>query len=698
MRKLKVFLFAFTVLFSVDSFPQKSGNGIMRPYTSHPTYMDSLLNRAKEIPGTRTLFSGRYKTADGKVISQFSSQPVSFRNDFGTLEAIDVRLRPSPSGRSWLADKQLHPCALNEDLSTSITLDGKGQLIFNKDVKVNGVVCKQTLSSIDQTVATIRISEDITKKITFRNGSVETDYILLHKPERGGFTASEEIEYPGDCRLVQDSKRGKPAGEKWFGDFILLSANGKEQARFHAPVCYDANGKYCSGAYVLNTANSRSSLSIIVGQSWLEKATYPVTVDPTITGPVSNWTGGSMPSCLLPNYTADSILVTIPPGITITGFYITTSYVTLNLYPVKDGRVSLKTKCFTEPAAFCDSSIIASVSTCGLYGNLQELACCYPPSCSPDSFYLVQHLSRDSAGTGCDTNYVYYDPTTLYPLSGYIIGLTDTCVWRVNTTTLCSNSCELALKAVCRNGVPPYTVSHPWSSTKVTGGTASGGCSTEGVLTLNLTIPHCPVFCGKADTIAVPPPLVVDACGDTVQGLTSRNIFINPSPQMTASPDTLTVCNGLPMDFSLSACLPGTSFTWTGSDKTSGSGVSINDTTKITSLTPLKVIYKVASVYEGCPGDTLIVQGQIDPCPIISVPNVITPNGDGINDDFVIKNLNYFPNSKVTIYDRWGLNIYHSDNYLNNWNASGFPDGTYYYVLYVSDGRKGMAGFLSILR
>ena len=69
------------------------------------------------------------------------------------------------------------------------------------------------------------------------------------------------------------------------------------------------------------------------------------------------------------------------------------------------------------------------------------------------------------------------------------------------------------------------------------------------------------------------------------------------------------------------------------------------------------------------------------------IPNVITPNGDGKNDKFVVKGLDLYPGSRLEIYNRWGNQVYRSDNYNNNWAGEGLSAGIYYYVL-----RVNMAG------
>lgn len=68
------------------------------------------------------------------------------------------------------------------------------------------------------------------------------------------------------------------------------------------------------------------------------------------------------------------------------------------------------------------------------------------------------------------------------------------------------------------------------------------------------------------------------------------------------------------------------------------------------------------------------------PCEI-TIPNVFTPNGDGVNDHFFIDNLINYPYSQLEIYNRWGKKVYSTNNYQNDWDGKGIADGTYYYVL-----------------
>lgn len=73
----------------------------------------------------------------------------------------------------------------------------------------------------------------------------------------------------------------------------------------------------------------------------------------------------------------------------------------------------------------------------------------------------------------------------------------------------------------------------------------------------------------------------------------------------------------------------------------------------------------------------------------LAVPNIITANGDGINDYFIVAGL--VANSKLSILNRWGTLIYTSDNYNNTWDGKDMrgnivPEGVYTYLLESPDG------------
>ncbi|WP_214070703.1 gliding motility-associated C-terminal domain-containing protein [Mucilaginibacter sp. dw_454] len=65
----------------------------------------------------------------------------------------------------------------------------------------------------------------------------------------------------------------------------------------------------------------------------------------------------------------------------------------------------------------------------------------------------------------------------------------------------------------------------------------------------------------------------------------------------------------------------------------------------------------------------------------LSPPKVVTPNGDGKNDTFIVPDIGLYPGSTVDIYNRWGNEVFHSNHYSNNWAGQGLADGTYFYLI-----------------
>ncbi|HRD51437.1 MAG TPA: gliding motility-associated C-terminal domain-containing protein [Flavobacteriales bacterium] len=96
----------------------------------------------------------------------------------------------------------------------------------------------------------------------------------------------------------------------------------------------------------------------------------------------------------------------------------------------------------------------------------------------------------------------------------------------------------------------------------------------------------------------------------------------------------------------------------------------------------------------GCT-DTVSINYLIRPADI-EIPNVFSPNGDGYNDAFVIRNIECFEN-ELAIYNRWGMVVFETRGYRNDWHGANQPEGTYYYVLRLDDGRE-FTGHLTVLR
>jgi large repetitive protein len=105
-----------------------------------------------------------------------------------------------------------------------------------------------------------------------------------------------------------------------------------------------------------------------------------------------------------------------------------------------------------------------------------------------------------------------------------------------------------------------------------------------------------------------------------------------------------------------------------------------------------------------CNGNGIPNYRDTEPCDV-NVPEGFSPNGDGVNDFFVI----YNPNGRrieLSVYNRWGNLVFESSNYLNTWDGKAnsglvfgnqLPDGTYYYIIRV-DGQEKAPKFITIKR
>lgn len=84
------------------------------------------------------------------------------------------------------------------------------------------------------------------------------------------------------------------------------------------------------------------------------------------------------------------------------------------------------------------------------------------------------------------------------------------------------------------------------------------------------------------------------------------------------------------------------------------------------------------------------------------IPNIFSPNGDGIHDKWVIKHLDTYPGGTVDIFNRYGQLIFHSVGYGTAWdgtvNGKPVPIGTYYYIVNPKNGRSIMSGYVDVIR
>jgi gliding motility-associated-like protein len=226
---------------------------------------------------------------------------------------------------------------------------------------------------------------------------------------------------------------------------------------------------------------------------------------------------------------------------------------------------------------------------------------------------------------------------------------------------VCLNDC-VVLTGI---GTGPGPVNYEWQN--------SAGIT----LSLADTVAFCSSAIGTDNLIL----LVYDAvCSstDTVQIQTYPLPFANAGNDISLIVGSIVNIGGSPTGPS------GSTFAWTPTTNILGSDETASNP-QIILNNELDYIVFVTDT-NGCVNSDTV---NVRPVPMIVFPNGFTPNGDGVNDDWQIDNIEQFPNCVVEVYNRWGQQLFYSVGYTTRWdgrfNNQELPVGTYYYVIELND-------------
>ncbi|MBI2966919.1 MAG: gliding motility-associated C-terminal domain-containing protein [Bacteroidetes bacterium] len=181
-------------------------------------------------------------------------------------------------------------------------------------------------------------------------------------------------------------------------------------------------------------------------------------------------------------------------------------------------------------------------------------------------------------------------------------------------------------------------------------------------------------------------------CSDT----DTVTITVLPVPVPNASAQDTSIIQGEITQLSSSG---GGTYDWTPGTGLSDSTSSVPAAWPIATTT-YTIIVTVSSGCSGTDSVTIYVSDKI------SIPNGISPNGDGKNDLWEIPLLNYYPDVSVEVYNRWGELIFESpkgDRYANKFTGTykgkALPAGTYYFIInFGVENVKPITGPVTILR
>ncbi|MFD2786982.1 DUF7948 domain-containing protein [Hymenobacter rubripertinctus] len=285
----------------------------------------------------------------------------------------------------------------------------------------------------------------------------------------------------------------------------------------------------------------------------------------------------------------------------------------------------------------------------GLSGNVFD-----PRQSGPGTFTLTYSLT-DSLGCGQATRTVVVNPLPT-PQAG------------PNLTF-----CAYQTQAVQLTGASP--AGGTWSGAGVTPGGLFTPPDTKlrgGIFTLTYTVTEkgCPAAATRQVLLAPSPSLN----------------FPLSVPECTAFPQYTGLA---PFTCAFEPVLAGGTYEWDFGD---GSAPSTEERPRHLYETPGSYQVKLTARYANCTVETSFV-------PVVVgrtfVPNIITPNHDGLNETFIP----YFSCQPATLrlFSRWGSKVYETTNYRNDWRADNLPDGLYYYHLRDAGGRSAK-GWLTVQR
>ncbi len=175
----------------------------------------------------------------------------------------------------------------------------------------------------------------------------------------------------------------------------------------------------------------------------------------------------------------------------------------------------------------------------------------------------------------------------------------------------------------------------------------------------------------------------------------TESISISANPTLSLTPSGYIVINsGTPLNVEATGNF--TEFSW--SDGRIENPITVTVSGTYTVLVKNEI---------GCQStDSLIVKTQEIPqaeVKIIVTNNILTPNGDGINDYLVISDFDKFTDKcSIEMYNRWGNLVFENQNYKNDWNGTdlngnSLESGTYYYIIKTT-GRTGGTGFIDVVK
>ena len=339
------------------------------------------------------------------------------------------------------------------------------------------------------------------------------------------------------------------------------------------------------------------------------------------------------------------------PSLPPTKYPVYANTIVMACYQGSNGSVSVTTDTLVASLRWAD----AQGQTLGTNNALPNLAA------GSYQLYLTDK-------NGCEN---YYNSYTVGEYPQFIVA---------NDGTAVNDQCTLGTGSISNvqveGGATPYTYAWYNSSREQIGNGASIANLSAGTYTLTVTDSRCGnasiTYTLTNETIAVSPPSV-----SNVSLCSSGNALI-------------TVNNATP---SVTYLLYSDNVSTQPVAEQKGGMFNVN----ITGNT----IYYVSQLNGTCESDRVPVTVTVG-LSVLNIANTITPNGDGVNDYWVINGINEYPNAEVQVFTRYGNRVFDSKGYNTPFNGTYggkiLPTGVYYYIINLNTNCNLLSGSLTIIR
>lgn len=308
------------------------------------------------------------------------------------------------------------------------------------------------------------------------------------------------------------------------------------------------------------------------------------------------------------------------------------------------------------------------------------------------------HLRSDPPKQYVHTYPVFYAPLTKTVTVKMVAYTADFCVGEVTKTVELRAVPDVifdAISSICVDAVPTSLVAY-----------VSGAVTGSAVSSLTGSVTGTGQFSGKGVSIqGVFNPAVAGVGTHTLtytftganscSVVKTQMITVHPLPKVNAGGDRV-ILQGEHIRLEATAHGDHLAYKWTPA----------------TDLDHDNILHPIASPHRNITYTLLVTSKEgctskddifIKVLPEIEVPSVFTPNGDGINDVWVIKNLDLYEGAIVDIFNRYGDVVFHSEGHYIPWdgkmkNGEILPVGAYHYIINPKHRRKIISGTVSIIR